>query len=211
MTYKRVLILLYAAIWLVLAVNPTYRSDWFLENLLVFAFIPVCAFLEKRFNFSILSSISIFVFLVLHSVGAHYTYAEMPYFFFITEFFHFSRNHYDRLVHFLFGLLMSFPMFEVFEKAVGDRKNAALLTVLTMFSFSSFYELLEWWVTELVHPELGMAFLGIQGDEWDAQKDVNCALIGILLSVIIRLTLMKSRRPTVLEYISTRRDTSKSR
>jgi len=184
---KRILILIFAAIWIFLSIEPLNRSDWLLENLLLFAAIPLIYFLDKKYHFSNFSSILIFIFAVLQTIGAHYTYAEMPLFFYIGDLFDFKRNHYDRVVHFLFGLLISFPLIEVLLKAGHTRKMAYILTILGLFSCSGFYELVEWWVTEILHPEIGVAFLGAQGDVWDAQKDMSLALLGIILTTGLHL------------------------
>ncbi len=179
---KRILIFIFAILWILLAIEPVNRGDWFLENLLLFVAIPLIYFLDKKYRFSNLSSAIIFVFALLHSIGAHYTYAEVPLFFHIRDLFGLERNHYDRVVHFLFGLLVSIPLIEVLLKAGHTRKMAYILTVLVLFSCSSFYELVEWWVTEILYPEMGIAFLGAQGDMWDAQKDMSLALLGTTLT-----------------------------
>lgn len=185
MQFKSVLFFLYIAIWVLLAVNPLYRDDWLLENLLVFVAIPVIIWSEKRFGFSEVSAWMLFVFFVLHGIGAHYTYSETPFFSPITDFFGFERNHYDRVIHFLFGFLLFLPFFELFVSFEKSAKSTFIFTIVFLIAASGFYEIIEWIATQMTHSDLGIAFLGIQGDEWDAQKDMACGYFGTLIAVLL--------------------------
>lgn len=182
MRLKHALFILYWAIWLVLAIDPWYREDWLLENMLVFAALPVLIWSERRVNFSNASAVMLFIFFVLHAIGAHYTYSEMPWFGAITELFGFERNHYDRLTHFLFGFLLLLPFAELFSVLMNRKKQAFILTFIFLIAASGFYEVLEWLATEVTHSDLGTAFLGTQGDEWDAQKDMALCYLGTVLA-----------------------------
>src|SRR3990172_5780105 len=97
---------LYVLIWIPLAFSPFDRFDWMLENVLVVLFAGLLFFSYNRFPLSDLSYIVIFLFMSLHAVGAHYTYANVPFGFWMQNVLHLSRNHFDRIVHFSFGLLM---------------------------------------------------------------------------------------------------------
>ena len=185
MKFKTALFLLYIGVWSLLAINPWYRNDWFLENLLVFVAIPIILWGEKRFGFSTSSSWMLFLFFVLHGLGAHYTYSEIPFFSPITEFFGFDRNHYDRVIHFLFGFLLFLPFYELFISFEKSAKNTFLFTFVFMIAASGFYEVIEWIATQMTHADLGTAFLGTQGDEWDAQKDMLCSYLGTLISATL--------------------------
>jgi putative membrane protein len=100
----------YAVFWIALAVHSVDRSDWFLENLLVFATASVLIPTYRRFQLSNLSYALILVFLAFHAVGAHYTYAKVPAGFWLMDWLHLKRNHYDRVIHFAFGLLLLYPV-----------------------------------------------------------------------------------------------------
>ena len=115
----------YGALWIALAIAPSYRSDWLLENLLVFGFWAALAATHRRFVFSNLSWLAIALFLALHAVGAHYTCAETPLGFHMQQSFGWSRNHYDRLVHFAFGLLLTVPMREIALRVLRVRRFGA--------------------------------------------------------------------------------------
>ena len=96
-----------------------------------------------------------------------------------------DRNHYDRLIHFAYGLLITLPAIELLEKVAPPRGVwRYLLPVLFILSHSAVYELVEYAAAMVFGGELGTAYLGTQGDEWDSQKDMVCALGGALLALL---------------------------
>lgn len=182
------LVALYALFFSICAIAPTSRSDWLLENLLVFAALAVLAATHRRFVFSNLSSLLIAIFLALHAIGAHYTYSETPIGFWIRDAFGLSRNHYDRIVHFAFGALLGYPLHELARRVLHLRGAwSHVVPFFAVLSLSSGYEIVEGWTARVVDPELGTAFLGTQGDEWDAQKDMSLALFGVSTSTALTL------------------------
>ena len=193
MNNKRFLLLLtiiYLIIWTALAFNPNYRSDWVLENVLVLITVILIASTYASFPLSRISYFLIFLFLCLHTVGAHYTYAEVPYKEWLLNFGYSmdsdSRNHFDRLVHFCYGLLIAYPIREIFIRIATVRGFWGYFLPLDFtMSTSMLYELVEWAAAELFGGDLGMAFLGIQGDIWDAHKDMAWASLGALLAMSI--------------------------
>jgi putative membrane protein len=186
------LVVWYALVWIVLAISPVDRKDWLLENILALALVVGLALTYRAFPFSDLSYLLITIFMMLHAVGAHYTYAEVPFGFWLKDALHLSRNHFDRLVHFAFGLLAAYPIREVLVRRVGVRGFwTYYMPVSAVLSFSGFFEIVESWVAQLVSPELGNAYLGTQGDEWDAQKDMTAAFTGALLAMVITLAVPK--------------------
>jgi putative membrane protein len=186
-----VLLALFAAIWVVLAVSPVNREDWLLENLLVFIAVAALIATRKRLRFSNASYLCLFTFLVLHSIGAHYTYALVPYDDWwrtltgntLSELMGLSRNHYDRLVHFLYGVLILPPSAEIITRYAAPRSGWRwFIPVFFVMSQSLTYEIIEWIAAIIVAPELGTAYLGTQGDEWDAQQDMALATLGAVIS-----------------------------
>lgn len=187
-------------LWAVTAIDPLVPRDWLLENLLVFLWGAVLVATYRRFQFSTLSYALFTLFLSLHLAGAHYTYEKTPFGYWMQDWFGFERNHYDRVVHFGFGLLIAYPFREVLLKAAGTRRAwSYLLSVLVVLAFSAFYEILEGIVARLVNPELGSTYLGTQGDEWDAQKDTFLALCGA--SVAMGAAAWKARRQAATETL----------
>lgn len=174
----------YAAVWLWAAWSPVDRFGWFLENLLLILFLVVFIFIHRYFSFSYFSYFCIFLFLTLHTIGAHYSY-RTPIDPWLKQWFELDRAYYDRVVHFSFGLLMVIPIKEWFQQILQlPKKVYAFISILTIFSAGAFYELIEMWVTMIVAPEAGTTFIGMQGDEWDTQHDMELALYGSILMIL---------------------------
>jgi len=174
----------YLLLWIGLAISPVNRHDWLLENLLAFLAVALLIATYRRFPFSNLSYILITVFMTLHAIGAHYTYEQVPLGFLMKDLFHLNRNHFDRAVHFAFGLLLAYPIREVFVRTTHVAGGwTYIIPVVLLLAFNGFFEIIESWVAQIVSPELGDAYLGTQGDIWDAQKDMTAAFTGALLSM----------------------------
>ena len=190
--HRIILSLLFLVLWGLLAIDPRDRGDWALENALLVIF---AAALVASFRWLPLSRISytlIFVFLCLHSVGAHYTYAEVPYDAWaqtltgrtLNELMGWERNHFDRAVHFSYGLLLAYPVRELFLRVVNVRGFWGYFLPLDItMSTSMLFELFEWAVAETVGGDLGIAYLGTQGDVWDAHKDMALASLGAAIAM----------------------------
>ena len=177
--------------WLLLAsvvaaISPYNRLDWLLENLLVLVYGILLVATYRMFAFSNLSYFLFTVFITLHLVGAHYTYTETPLGYWIKDALALDRNPYDRIVHFAYGLLLAYPFREVLVRVAGVRLVwAPFVAVCMILAFSGFYEVIETFVAMIVSPELGDAYLGTQGDIWDAQRDMLAATVGATLAMIV--------------------------
>jgi len=179
-----ILTLLFAITWIWAAIEPLHYDDWLLENILVFIFIPIIFLTARSFEFSIISYSFITLFIILHLIGSHYTYAEVPWGVTLGEWWGTDRNMYDRLIHFLFGLLLVYPIREVSVRLAKNRGFWGYMSPFMVVSaLAGFYEVIEWTTAVLVDPEAGTAFLGTQGDIWDAQKDMLIAMIGALITL----------------------------
>lgn len=188
--YLLVLVLAFVAVWVWAAVRPVLRDDWLLENYLVFIGVPLVLVLGRWFRLSLISYTLLTLFLILHVIGSHYTYAEVPFGYTLQRWFGADRNMYDRLVHFCFGFLVAYPVREVFIRISRARGawNYYLPIELTL-AFSAIYEIIEWLAAVKVNPQAGLAFLGAQGDIWDAQKDMTMAGLGAVLAMLITFTV----------------------
>ena len=184
--YHLFLFLAFLAVWVWAAIEPKYPEDWLLENLLVFLFVPIIVLAGRYFRLSNASYTLIVLFMALHLVGSHYTYSEAPFGYTLQRWFGADRNMYDRLVHFAFGLLLAYPMREMFLRVAksGGFWGYWLPVELTL-AFSAMYELVEWGVAAHVDPGAGMAFLGAQGDPWDAHKDMLLAAAGATITLLL--------------------------
>jgi putative membrane protein len=172
--------------WLSTLIGTTDIKNWIMENTLVIIFLSILGMTHRRFQFSDVTYTFIFVYLSLHIYGAMYTYAENPFGYWMKDFFGFQRNHYDRIVHFSFGFMLAYPMRDFFlNKMKFPNWVCWLLPIEITLSFSCLYELIEWAVADVFFPEQGIAYLGTQGDIWDAQKDMFMAFTGALLITLI--------------------------
>lgn len=183
----------YSCFWFALAFGVESRQDWFVENILVFIGFPILLrfwFLQKFSNSFYFQTLA---FLFFHTIGSHYTYSKVPYDAWLSDLFGWSpqahlgweRNHYDRLVHFLFGLLLVSPMGEILRSRTRvSFKKSLFLSGFILFAAGSTFELLEWGAAEVFSPQLAADYVGMQGDFWDAQKDQAMAGIGLILGAL---------------------------
>lgn len=193
------LIAWYVVWWIFLAVEPIDRHDWFLENVLGIGLMIVLVTTYRIFPLSDLSYIFLTLFMTLHAVGAHYTYSKVPLGFWMQEWWGLERNHFDRIAHFSFGLLLAYPLRELFLRRVNVQGFwAYYLPISGILAMSGFFEIIETSIVLLVRPELGEAYLGTQGDEWDAQKDMLVALIGAFLTIVLTYSFPKLVSPKPL-------------
>lgn len=125
------------------------------------------------------------IFIFCHTIGGHYTFEKVP-FGFITELFDFQRNHFDRMCHFMVGFF-AYPILEIIEnrELVRGRFLAIIFVVMCIFGFAGIFEIVEWLYAAFSNPEAGSAFLGSQGDIWDAQKDILADGLGAITASIL--------------------------
>ena len=185
--YPKTLLTIFLIFWLILAISPSNREIWFTENILTFLFIPLLIYTYKKFRLTNLSYTFIFIFMILHTIGSHYSYAEVPLFNKVQDSFNLSRNHYDRIVHFLFGFIFFAPIYEVLTRKLKLSKSYSLLfAFLLVTSLKGIYEVLEYLYYVFRESKVfSDAFLGSQGDIWDAQKDMLLGIIGSLIALVI--------------------------
>ncbi len=186
----QILFVLFFLFWGYTFVGTTDVKNWFLENTLVVLFLGFLFYGYKQYQYSDLSYLLVFVYLCLHIYGAQYTYAENPFGYWLKDYFGWERNHYDRIVHFSFGFLLAYPMREIFLmwKKFPIWVSWYLPIEITL-SISGLYELIEWAVADVFFKEQGAAYLGTQGDIWDAQKDMFLATLGAVLATTIVSTI----------------------
>ncbi|WP_351077176.1 DUF2238 domain-containing protein [Shewanella sp. CAL98-MNA-CIBAN-0140] len=194
--YFLILSIIFAIECLVLSISPYDRADWALENVLVVVSVILIAISYKKCPLSRVSYGFIFVFMSLHEIGSYCTYSNVPYDAFLTSYFNFSlneymgwtRNNFDRLIHLLYGLLLASPIRELYCRIAGMKGFWSYLAPLNLIMATSMlYELVEWGAAEIFGGDIGMAYLGTQGDIWDAHKDMALASLGALIAMAITL------------------------
>ncbi len=188
------LALIFLTVASALAIAPYDRHGWLLENVLTVIFATVLIASYRQLPLSRISYGLIFLFLCLHQIGAHYTYSKVPYDAWavaltggsLNELLGWDRNHFDRLTHFSYGLLLAYPIREVFLRVAEVRGFWGYFLPLDFtMSTSMLYELIEWGAAEVFGGELGMAYLGTQGDVWDAHKDMALASLGAVIAMAV--------------------------
>ncbi len=214
-TYAGTLLALLALLWIAMAIGPHDRQDWLLENALTVVAVVVLVSTYRRFPLSRLSYALIFSFLCLHTVGAHYTYSEVPYDAAwqaltgstLNEQLGWKRNHFDRVVHLAYGLLLAYPIRELFLRVAGARGFWGYFLPLDLtMSTSMLYELVEWGAAAVLGGDLGTAYLGTQGDVWDAQQDMALASLGALIAMCTTAFLnYRTKRDFAHEWIESLR------
>lgn len=173
----------YAALFLALAVNPVDRQTWFVENLTVWIIVAAILVLYwRKVRFSAAAYAFMFVLIYLHTIGGHYTFAQVP-FGWVTETFGFARNHFDRIAHFSVGFY-AFAIAEwlYVKKMVSNKFLLFTYPVFTIATIAMGYELVEWIYAAKAPAADAMNYLGSQGDIWDAQKDMLADTLGAILA-----------------------------
>jgi putative membrane protein len=186
----------YLILWAVLAIAPIDRRDWLLENILAVLLLGLLVGTYRRFQFSNRAYVLIAAFMMVHAVGAHYTYEHVPAGDWMKQALDLQRNHFDRVAHFAFGLLLTYPIRELFVRVMrlpGWWSYYVPLT--TAVSMSGLFEILEAWVAQIVSPQLGALYLGTQGDIWDAQQDMTAAIAGAALCMMLTAVAQRAPRP----------------
>jgi len=183
-------------------ISPPFLQFLMMQHVPTVLAALLLGWMANRFTISRISFALIVLFLCLHTLGARYLYSYTPYDVWseallgvnITELFGLERNHYDRLVHFSYGLLLVVPIQE-FERRYLRLSMivASVLAVEFILATSAAYELLEWGIAVVFTPDWAESFLGQQGDIFDAQKDTALATLGALISVSI-LMLLRRRK-----------------
>ena len=188
------LLMVFLVIVVVSGFSPRSRVDWALENLLVLLLVGTLVAVSRRFRLSATSITLVFAFLCVHELGAHYTYSLVPYDHWSSAWLGLSfeqasgvhRNHYDRLVHLSYGLLLAYPVREVLWRLTPLRGFWHFFVTLNiMLSTSAVYELVEWIGGAFLGNDTANAFVGAQNDPWDPQKDMAIAVAGALVSLLL--------------------------
>lgn len=188
------LLLLLILVFVWSGILPYDRAVWYVEMTSVLLVFFALILTYKKFAFSNASYAIVSIWLIMHAIGAHYSFERVP-FDFVTELFGFARNHYDRVAHFAIGL-NSFCVAElVIRKGiVNSSKAAAFFGVFFIMALANAWELIEWAYAVIDGGQVGAAFLGSQGDVWDAQKDMLCDTLGAILAGIIFVFFYKKRK-----------------
>jgi putative membrane protein len=184
--FPKILLGAYIVVFALLAISPFSREVWVAENTPIVLIVLYLVFLYWRgIQFSNTSYALMSVLIFMHTVGGHFTFERVPFDWF-NDFFGFERNMYDRVAHFSVGFF-AYPVAEYLQKRqlVGSRFLVYLVPLFFIISVAAGYEMIEWWFATTYGGDAGAAFLGSQGDIWDAQKDMLMDTLGALLALTV--------------------------
>ncbi|NOZ12670.1 MAG: DUF2238 domain-containing protein [Acidobacteria bacterium] len=180
----QVLLILYLIEFTVLAIHPFSREVWIAENIPIVLIVFTLAVTYRYYRFSNTAYALMAVLIFLHTIGGYYTFERVP-FQWITNFFGFTRNNFDRIAHFSVGFY-AFAACELVERKKWSQSRilTALFGIFMIFTVAAVYEIIEWIFAAAADPKAGIAFLGSQGDIWDAQKDMLSDGLGAITAVL---------------------------
>lgn len=166
--------------------QPYERETWVLETVPVMVVLPLLAATHRRYPLTTLLYALVFVHCTVLMLGGAYTYARVPLGFQIQEWFHLSRNPYDKIGHFMQGFVPAIAAREILLRGrhVNGRRMLAFLVGCVVLAISASYELIEWGVALAIGQDAD-AFLGTQGDPWDTQSDMFMALVGAVCALAL--------------------------
>lgn len=186
----------FGLVWALSWVDPPWPAEKALHDSLTVVALIALFWGWRRYRWPLSSWVLILVFLALHEVAAHWLYSFVPYDQWtadlfgvrLSDVFGWRRNHFDRLVHFAYGVCAV----GVLNRFLRDRtrrtvRRCALRAVELVLSTSALYELFEWGVAALLAPDVAEAYNGQQGDMWDPHKDIALAVLGALLTATFLL------------------------
>ena len=201
------LIALDVAFWAAVAwsaIRPFNPSDYWIEIATPIGLFVILLATWRWFAFTRFAYTLIFLEMLILVVGAHYTHERVPLFDWIKAPLGWERNDYDRFAHFGVGFLMVIPVREILRRTSPLRGRwLAVMSITSILAFAAFYEMTEWWIAVATSPETGSAYLGSQGDPWDAQKDMLMDWIGAGAGIVV-LTHLHDRAMAMLPQSTTR-------
>lgn len=201
MKFKIIALSIITIIGILTCINPLYPHQQLLQHLgTLILLIPLIIDLKKQ-KLYISTYICFSIYIVLHIIGARYIYSYVPYDkwlytifgFTLADIFQFSRNNYDRFIHFSFGLLL-FPYFYQIIKNKITKTKKIIIAWLILQTLSMFYELFEWSLTMIMSQEAAENYNGQQGDIFDAQKDMALAMAGSTIMVFAFFIKNKTKK-----------------
>jgi putative membrane protein len=173
----------FSIIWLLSGIHPNDPANWLMESKIFFSTLPLTIALVLYVRLSKFSLFLIIIFLLLHVVGMHYNYGQVPFGYWLGHMIHTDRNMYDRLVHAMFGLLLVYPIREMLLRFDSMKGFFGYFIPINMIlSMSALYEIMEWYSSLKINSHEVYLFIG-GTDPFDAEKDMLMALIGSIVAI----------------------------
>lgn len=193
------LLFIYLLLFTFLAIAPYDRAVWWAENIPILLIVAAVILVSKYHVFSNLGYLMMFCLIILHTIGGHFTFERVP-FDWVTGFFGFERNHYDRMAHFTVGFY-AYPIAELLlaKKLVRSRTVLFMFPIFAIFTVAAAYEIIEWLYAVSADPTAGAAVLGSQGDVWDAQKDMLADGLGSMVAMALFGIIFRSKLNSIVD------------
>lgn len=183
--FLQFLFIIYLAVFTILSLKPENISEWWYESTATIFIIGILIVLYRSFRLSNLSYVCAAFFMVLHSLGAHYTYSQCPVGDWLNELIGADRNNYDRLVGFAFGYLISLPIMEILFRSVRLKyTEACVMAVVVNIALYSLASVAKMLLSMMMNDYQAEVFLAVQGDSWDLQKDILVSMCGSVTSMV---------------------------
>ena len=192
--YELVLVAMVGGATVLSGIAPASRAVWFTEMFWAWGLVAILILTYRRFRFSTAAYSCFFVWSLFQIIGAHWTFERVP-MEWLTAPLGLARNSFDRIAHFAVGWF-AFPLSELYLRKgyVRGKILAAFFAVMTTVAMAGLWEIVEWLYAAIDGGEAGAAFLGSQGDEWDAQKDILCDTFGAVCSVLLFVFVNRNER-----------------
>jgi putative membrane protein len=191
--FLQLLIVIFTLFWIIMAISPTDRTQWYIENILSIATVLVLIFTYRKFRFTNLSYLLMFLLLCFHTFAAHYTYQNTPFDVWLKATFHTERSYFDRVVHCIFGLCFAYPFREVMTRLVKLRGLwSYVIPVAFILSSSAIFEIIEMGAAYIAG-QVGQEYVGLQGDVFDSHKDMLLGWMGSMISMLVLFLFQKVR------------------
>lgn len=180
-------------IWSVIGVEDTYLT-WILEAAPALLGIVVLVGNYGKFRFPTILYVIFTLHIIVLLVGAHYSYAKVPFGFWMEDWFGFTRNNYDKIGHFMQGVTPALIVMELLRRTTPLKTTGwiGFISVCVAEAISAVYEIIEW-LASLGNPADTEAFLGTQGFIWDTQTDMFMCLLGAIIAVLVGLNLKRAK------------------
>ncbi|WP_200762455.1 DUF2238 domain-containing protein [Nitrosophilus alvini] len=193
--FPHILFVIYLILFFYFAIEPYNLQVWIAENVTVLLVVIPLVLTYKRFRFSNTAYFLMSIWVYMHTIGGHYTFARVP-FDFVNDFFGWERNNYDRVAHFTVGFY-AYAIAELLDrkKLVNSKIILFLFPIFSIFTVASVYEIIEWIAVVFFNPEAGIDYVSAQGDIWDAQKDMLLDGLGAIFATILYFILRKKSLP----------------
>lgn len=203
--FMHTVIAVYFIAFTILSIKPIDRVYWWIESIIPAIIIILLSVLYTKTRLTNSSYLYVCILLILHAIGSHYTYSLCPVGFWLKDILKCERNNYDRLICFLFGVLIYIPVMDILYNRLRMRYfYACVISCLIILSFSAINEIIQIYLSMLLSEQEAAIYLGFQSDVFDCQKDMATVFVGSFVAMIgyIFYRINKNRKIHIVKTYS---------